>query len=91
MSDSSSETANLSAAVRESVSDSSAARSFSDRHEFPSWTEVCTTLKELTNRTGVLLIDLYDFIDRKSHSCLTSKSEDSWANFVELFEEQYTR
>lgn len=104
MSEASSEAANFSAAVRESVSDFSAARSLSDRHEFPSWTEVLN-LKELTNRTGVKLVDLYDFIDTKSHSCmyefykqpsnpesiasLTSKSNDSWASFIQLFEEQY--
>ena len=105
MSEASSDTTYFIESVRESVSDFSAARSLSNRHEFPSWSEILN-LKELSSRTGVKLIDLYDFINTKSHACmydfykqpfnpesiagLTSKSEDSWAKFVDLFEEQYT-
>lgn len=68
-----------------------------------SWSEVLS-FGEITNRTGVKLIDLYDFVDSKSKGCIyevlrqpsppvpiitqTNKST-TWADFIDRFNEQY--
>ena len=86
-----------------SLSDVEKVQSLSSRTNFPSWSEVLN-FDELASKTGVQIIDLYDFIKSNSNACssefsrqpnppvpivvLTNRST-SWADFIHLFEKQY--
>lgn len=90
--------------VKTSLDDVTKVKTLSTREDFPSWGEILN-LDDLTYRTGVKLIDLYDFVKTKGNDCvnefwkqpsppvpitaLTNRSK-SWVEFVDLFNKQYS-
>ena len=89
--------------VNFSLGDVEKVQSLSSRTDFPAWSEVLD-FDDLTNKTDVKLIDLYDFVKSNSNECayeffnqphppvpivvLTNRSK-TWADFIDLFEKQY--
>ena len=89
--------------VEFSTRDVAHVRSLSSRAEFPSWQEVLD-FNEVSKRTGVRLIDLYDFVKSKSNACMyeflrqpipvvsiqemTGKSK-TWGEFIKRFKKQF--
>jgi hypothetical protein len=86
------------------LGDVRAALTVQDKTEYPSWSEVMDFVS-LSNNTGVQVIDLIDFVQSKSESCIhefynqpdsvsivgISNKSTSWDDFTHLFTQQFQR